>query len=246
MKTPLSNISVYMLFHHEWNAVRKSLESVLKHYPNCQILLGRDVLAPENNKELTDIDYEFITTRSCMEKFVRLNKNGEGLESFSIVECYEILKCHVDRALDVALKAKYDDILFLEPDGYMRFKHSPKVNLDMETLTENPYSQQVIRFVNENSSYALKIDGWGFVVGFVRKEALHKMHDWFGKNQKVIMELMNIDRRFAYMDFSFPLLAHMSGSIVEKSQKIIECNRRRSWRFSRKPLLHQYKEFHKV
>ena len=41
-----------MLFHHEWLAVKKSLDSVLKHYPNSQIILGRDQLEPEENNLL--------------------------------------------------------------------------------------------------------------------------------------------------------------------------------------------------
>jgi hypothetical protein len=235
-----------MLFHHEWLAVRKSLESVLKYYPNCQIILGRDELAPEINKELSLINYEYINTRSCMEKFVLLNKTGDGLKDFPIEDLFAILHCHVERAYDVAMKAQHEFILFLEPDGYMKHKHSPNLALDMETLTPNPYNQNVIDFVNKISPNKLKIHGWGFVVGFVRKEAILRMHTWFDQNPNTIKELMEIDRRFAYMDFSFPLLAHMSQSRVGKSKKIVECNRSKFWRFSRKPLLHQFKEFHNV
>lgn len=246
MKRKSENITVYMLFHHEWLAVRKSLESVLKHYPKCQIILGRDALAPETNSELSRFDYELIKTRSCMEKFVLRNKDGDGLKSFTIDECLEVLKCHLERALDVALKSKNEYILFLEPDGYMRFKHSPLKHLDMETLTVNKYSLEVMNFVNQNSNRKLQFDGWGFVVGFVRKEAILRMYAWFIEHQRLIIELMKIDKRFAYMDFSFPLLAHMSNSKVERSKKIVECNRNKLWWFSRKPLLHQFKPFHEV
>lgn len=235
-----------MLFHHEWLAVRKSLESVIKYYPNCQIILGRDELEPETNDELKSINYEYIETRSCMEKFVLLNKTGNGLKDFTVEDLFEILQCHVARAYDVAMKSKHDFILFLEPDGYMKYKHSPNLALDMETLTANPYNQNVIDFVNKISANKLSINGWGFVVGFVKKEAILRMQTWFNQNHSSIKYLLEIDRRFAYMDFSFPLLAHMSHSRVEKSKKIVECNRSKFWRYSRKPLLHQFKEFHHV
>jgi hypothetical protein len=246
LKLSIENISVYMLFHHEWLAVKKSLDSVLKHYPNSQIILGRDQLEPEENKLLENFSYQTVKSRSCMEKFVLLKKSGSGLEFFSEDDLLSIIKCHIERAFDVANLANHEFILFLEPDGFMRYKHVPDNDSDMETLVANKFSLEVIEFVGRVSDKPLNFDGWGFVVGYVRKSTIIKMHKWFFENQDTVLELMRIDRRFAYMDFAFPLIAHMSKARVVVTDKVTECNRNKFWRISRKPMLHQYKPFHEV
>lgn len=235
-----------MLFHHEWVAVKNSLDSVLRYYPNCQIILGRDELEPEQNKLLENFSYQTVKSRSCMEKFVLLNKSGSGLEFFSEEDLLSIIKCHIERAFDVANLAVHEFVLFLEPDGFMRFKHVPDNDSDMETLVANKYSPEVIEFVSRVSGKLMNFDGWGFVVGYVRRSTIIMMYKWFFENQDTVLELMRIDRRFAYMDFAFPLIAHMSDANVLVTNKVTECNRNRFWRFSRKPMLHQFKPFHEV
>lgn len=235
-----------MLFHHEWVAVKNSLDSVLRYYPHCQIILGRDQLEPEQNMLLENFSYQTVESRSCMEKFVLLNKSGSGLEFFPEEDLLSIIKCHVERAFDVANLAVHEFVLFLEPDGFMRFKHVPDIDSDMETLVANKYSVEVIEFVSRVSGKPMNFDGWGFVVGYVRRSTIIMMHKWFFENQDTVLELMRIDRRFAYMDFAFPVMAHMSGANVVVTNKVTECNRNRFWRFSRKPMLHQFKPFHEV
>lgn len=238
------SISVFMLFHHEWNALIRSLDSVKKYYPDAQFILGRDTLEFRRRDLVADYSPAVVETRSCMQKFLDHAYNLEGSQDFSLSEVVETVQCHVSRLKDVASHAEFENILCLEPDGFMRFKSQPRSDLDLDSLEANPYPNEILDLIREISGEPLPISGWGFVVGWTNKSCLNKIAAWCEINKDVLMKFAEIDHRFAYMDYSIPLLAHLSGSRVGNSNQVVECNRTRFWRLTRKPLLHQYKHNH--
>jgi hypothetical protein len=237
-------ISVFMLFHHEWNALIRSLESVEKFYPDAQVILGRDTLEFSRYDLVERFNPVVIESRSCMQKFLDYSYNLEGSQHFSSKEVLETVLCHVQRLKDVAEVASFENILCLEPDGFMRFKSEPSLDMDLDSLEANKYPQEILGAILEVSGRPLPISGWGFVVGWTNKNCLLKISAWCDSNQELLKKFAEIDHRFAYMDYSIPILAHLSGSKVGNSKQVEECNRNRFWRLSRKPLLHQHKYNH--
>jgi hypothetical protein len=234
--------SVYMIYFRENEAVVRSINSLLKHNNVKSILIARDSSPVEIFKDFRHLNTIYISRYDCMETFYA--KKGMDNPVRSIDDSFQIIKCYTGRLYEVALESITENILCLEPDTYIRGKIEFKRTLGIECVSVNDYPLDLLEKVKEISGTELTIPGWGFCVGLTTRSCLISIHNWVIENPQTIIELLEIDQRLENIDHGIPILAHLAGYKVGKSKQIIEVNRNRFWRFSRKPIVHQFKKFY--
>jgi hypothetical protein len=233
-----------MIFHNEWLAARSAIESAVEHNEIQDVIIARD------SKPIDDLAYfkhfnpNYLDTSSCMELFYRpKNHLGERPE-ISLTESLEIINCYVKRLESAARSTNSKEILCLEPDSLVRGPVKLSSGVDLECLTVNKYSKELVDFVNQLSKSVITIDGWGFCVGLVSRDCLIGIASFVSDNQSLISKLLKVDGRIVNIDHGLPILAHLAGFSVSKSKSITEVGRNRFWRFNRKPIVHQFKKYY--
>lgn len=233
-----------MIFHNEWLAARSALESAVDHN------LIQDVIIARDSKPIDDLAYfkhlnpKYLDTSSCMELFYRpKNHLGERPE-ISLSESLAIINCYVKRLESAARSTNSTEILCLEPDSLVRGPVKLSSGVDLECLTVNTYSKELVDFVNQLSKSVIPIDGWGFCVGLVSRDCLIGIASFVSDNQSLITKLLKVDGKIVNIDHGLPILAHLAGFSVSESKSITEVGRNRFWRFNRKPIVHQFKKYY--
>jgi len=235
------NLTALMIFHHEWAAVETCLRSFKKFYPDGQIILGRDSLTPYVHENIKYLNPELLSKNDAMEKMIELNFDSRSLLEISNAEKFQIVSKQMDRMRECAEKSQNEYILALEYDALVRGKIKVFDGVDLETLSINLYSAELINLIESITHRKVNFLGWGFVVGVVSRSAVFEATKWFENNRDVMMDLISIDSNFVYLDFLMPILVFLSGGNVEDNGLTIECNRDRFWRYRKNPLLHQYR-----
>jgi hypothetical protein len=233
-----------MIFHNEWLAAKRAIESVINHNQIQEVIIARD------SKPIDDLDYFknlspiYLETSSCMELFYRPKNHLEQRPEISSSESLSIINCYVRRLESAAQSSSSDDILCLEPDSLVRGPVKLSSGVDLECLTVNKYSKELVDFVNQKSKSSIPIDGWGFCVGLVSRACLIGIASFVNDNQSLIRKLLEVDGKIVNIDHGLPIFAHLAGFSVSKSNSITEVGRDRFWRFNRKPIVHQFKKYY--
>jgi hypothetical protein len=237
------SFSALVVFHNEFTAVKECLGSLKKHNGETEIFIARDSLPiDDRTKEIfNEFNPIYLPQQNCMDVIYEFILNKRHPSEMRPEQIKSLLSCNVDRMEKVAKLAKYEYILYLEPDVRVRNKLIPNKKLDMDSLTVNKYTEKFIQLVEKLSGRTLEFDGWGYCTGFATSEGFKKIKKWTLENEKSINELVAQDYRVAYADFIFPILFHMADLKVGESKMVTECNRDFLWRFNGKPIVHQYK-----
>lgn len=237
-------LSVYMIFHNEWLAARSAIESAVDHNQIQDVIIARDSKPIDDLAYFNHLNPIYLETSSCMELFYRpKNHLGERPE-ISLTESVAIINCYVKRLESAARSSNSDEILCLEPDSLVRGPVKLSSGVDLECLTVNKYSKELVDFVNRTSKSVIPIDGWGFCVGLVSRSCLIGIASFVSNNQSLISNLLKVDGKIVNIDHGLPILAHLAGFSVSKSKSITEVGRDRFWRFNRKPIVHQFKKYY--
>ena len=233
-----------MIFHNEWLAAKNAIRSALDNNQIQDIIIARD------SKPIDDLDYFknlnpiYLETSSCMELFYRPKNHLGQRPEISVSESLSIINCYVKRLKSAARLSSSDEILCLEPDSLVRGPVKLSSGVDLECLTVNKYSKELVDFVNRESESVIPIDGWGFCVGLVSRDCLIGIASFVNDNQSLITKLLEVDGKIVNIDHGLPILAHLAGFSVSKSKSITEVGRDRFWRFNRKPIVHQFKKYY--
>jgi hypothetical protein len=233
-----------MIFHDEWLAAKEAIRSALKHNEIVDVIIARD------SKPIDDLSYfeEFtpiyLETSSCMELFYRPKNEFGHRPKISLSEALAIINCYVNRLGNVARVSNATEILCLEPDSQIRGLVKLNSGTDLECLTVNRYSKELIDQVNIISKSQIPIAGWGFCVGLVSRACLLSIASFLNENQSLIADLIKVDEKLVNIDHGLPIFAHLAGFSVSKSSAITEVGRNRFWRLNGKPIVHQYKKYY--
>ncbi len=235
------NLSLFVLFHHEWNAINASIKKFLDLYPDGDIIVARDTLEFNEKNKLIQFPYKLVKTYSCMQKFIDLAWDLKTEESLSETECFKLMQCHIQRLVDVADCADNEWILAIESDAMIN-KRVPILDFsDIDIIEVNKFDLKYISEIQKISGDIFKASGWGFVVGPIRKDLIYKIYKWFHSNPELISRLINLDKRIVVMDFFIVVASHFVNARITNSNLVTECLRNKFWRLSSRPLLHQYK-----
>jgi hypothetical protein len=235
---------VYLIFHDEWLAAKEAIASALKHNKIVDVIIARD------SKPLDDLSYfkEFspiyLETSSCMELFYRPKNEFGQRPRIYFSESLSIINCYVNRLEKAAQVSNASEILCLEPDSLIRGRVKLSSGTDLECLTVNKYSKELLDQVNLISNSKIPIEGWGFCVGLVSRACLLGIASFVNENQLLIADLIKVDEKLVNIDHGLPIFAHLAGFSVSKSGAITEVGRNRFWRLNRKPIVHQYKKYY--
>jgi hypothetical protein len=195
----------------------------------------------KHHERLKAYNPKFINTYSTTQFFIEMQFNRENLEDISNEEFLIKFSQDLARMEETLEQCKNKYLLYLEADSMVISKTIIRQNFDMDSLIANPYPIKVLDYIKGNSRQDLPITGWGFVTGLIKVSAAMHMVAWARKNQKLLVELFNIDRRFIYLDYFAPILMHLSGGTVINSGLVGECLRDKAWRKKNYSLLHQYR-----
>ena len=231
-----------MIYFREHEAVVRSIQSLIRHNNVKSILIARDSSPVEIFKEFRELNILYISRYNCMDSFYKKQKLSNPVRSYA--DSFQIIKCYIDRLYEVASKSISENILCLEPDTFIRGKIEFTSSLGIECVSVNDYPINLLEKVKEISGTDLAISGWGFCVGLATRSCLISIHNWIENNPQTVFELLTIDQRLENIDHGIPIFAHLAGYKVGKSNQIVEVNRNKFWKFSRKPIVHQFKKFY--
>lgn len=234
-----------MFFHNELNAVKFSLEQLIKNNSTTRILIGRDGL-PINSviDNFNSFNLETIADSDCHTRVLKKEIQGFDVKNFTLQETLQILLCHINRLNLASLKSKTEFMLLLEPDVWVRKKINNPPSKDLETLTSNKYPKRLINLLENEKNETFELEGWGACTAFFRTASIQQVHEWTFKNTDYVKYLIKVDWRMLYADFALPILFFLAGCTIGKSPSMIECNRNLFWRFSSAPIVHQYKRYY--
>lgn len=235
------NLTALMIFHHEWEAVEVCLKSFRKFYPDGQIMLARDSLNPYIPDNLRYLNPEILSKNDAMEAMHEFHFDSRSLFELPTEQRLQIVMKQINRMKECATRSKNDFILALEYDALVRGKVRVYSGVDLETLSANRYSPNLIHTVESLCQRKVSFFGWGFVVGIVRTSAIIKAAVWLEDNLEVMKHLVELEPNFVFLDFLMPMLIFLSGGNVEDNGLTVECSRDRFWRYRKAPLLHQYR-----
>jgi hypothetical protein len=235
------SLTALLIFHHEWVEVKRIINEFHKFYPDSEVILSRDTLKPMLPEFLKSSNIKIMNTYECMQPLIELNWNLENASDLKLSKRYSIVESQLARLNEAANLANTEFLLALESDAHIRSKIPIYVDSDVESLEVNKYNSDLLDYVERISGKPFPLKGYGFVVGTFSKKSAQNAFTWFKSNTKYIEDLLNIDSNLVYLDALFPLMAHLSGSIISNNNLTIECKRDRFWRLKPQPLVHQYK-----
>ena len=241
MISNFENVDGLIIFHHEWKSLSECAKSFREFYPNGTLFIARDNLPMKHHLRLKEHNPIYIKTYSTTEFFLKMKFNDEHLEDISNLEFIDKVKQDLERMKETLSQCKNKYLLYMEADSKILSKTVITEEFDMDSLDANTYPTNVIDKIRNFSGTPFPLKGWGFVTGFIKVETGLKMIEWANKNENVLIQFFNLDRRFIYLDYFAPILMHLSGGKVIKSGKVGECLRDKKWRKRDYTLLHQYR-----
>jgi hypothetical protein len=175
-----------------------------------------------------------------MQPLVDLNFNLETARDIELGKRTEIVINQLARLNEIANTSETEFILGLEHDAKIRKIIPVYEDTDLEILEFNKYPEKLLQYIQKISGRSLNFIGWGFVVGVFSKSIAIKSYEWALKNPKTIESLIFEYPSMVYLDFLFPIIAHLAGGTISNHGLTVECKRDRLWRFRKAPLLHQF------
>lgn len=238
------NMDAIIIFHHEWESLRIAALSFKQHYPEGKLLIARDTLALEKKPYLDALGALYVRTYSTTQFFIDLKHEGRKLSSVTDKEFLGKITQDISRLEEAAMLATSEYLICMEADSLVRGRVAVNPKFHMDTLVANPYTRHFRKLVSELSGTNFPIEGWGFVTGYVNRDALTRSLDWAKLNLGVLIRLFNEDQRFLYLDHFLPVLFHLAGESIYHSGQVGECLRDPKWQSKDYTLLHQYREYY--
>ena len=232
-------LTALVIFHHEWKAIHECLSGFRKFYPDGKVLLARDGLDPVIPKILEEFSPSCLKTFSPMQELVELNWNLQSIEDLTIEKLERIFDMQIQRMFHAAMASDTEFLLALEWDATVRGRVPVNRNIDLEILEVNPLTQEFKLDLEIMSGRKVEFDGWGFVVGTIRRDAILEAENWLRENRVTLVQFLAKWPKIVYLDLLIPVLFHFAGLKIGNSGFTTECKRDRFWRFRRSPLLHQ-------
>jgi hypothetical protein len=236
----IMKFTVVMVYHNEVKATNDALRQVLKNN-DCDVLIARDAL-PIEVDHFKNFAVQYLTEMSCMQTIYDNLRVGREVSKLDSSMMLKILLCNIRRMVEAAELAETEYIFYMEPDVLVRRRIRPNTKLALECLDVNKYPLAMIKQIESISNKKMGVDGWGFCAGFATTAGFKAVGKWAESNETYLLQLLELDHRFIFSDFAFPILFHLVGLEVGKTRHIVECNRNPLWRISLKPIVHQYRK----
>jgi hypothetical protein len=236
----IMKFTVVMTYHNEVQATNDALREVLKNN-DCDVLIARDAL-PIEVDHFKNFAVRYLTEMSCMQTIYDQIRAGKDVSKLDSSLMLKILLCNIRRMAEAAEAAETEYIFYMEPDVLVRRRIRPNTKFAMECLDVNKYPLALMEQIESISNRKLGVDGWGFCTGFATTAGFKTVVNWAESNENNLLDLLELDHRFIFADFAFPILFHLIGLEVGKTRQIVECNRNPLWQISLKPIVHQYRK----
>jgi hypothetical protein len=230
---------VVMTYHNEVKATNIALRNVIRTN-DCDVFIARDAL-PIDFDHFKDIPVTYLSQMSCMKEIYEQITLKKEISNLSSLQLRSILMCNIRRMGEAAGMSKTEYIFYMEPDVLVRRRIKPETKFAMECLDANRYPAELLEYIERLSNRKYGIKGWGYCAGFASVVGFKAVSSWAESNQSLLLKLIELDHRFIFADFAFPILFHLVGFEVGKTKQIVECNRNPFWRISSKPVVHQYR-----
>ena len=228
-----------MTYHNEVKATNIALRKVMRTN-DCDVFIARDAL-PIDIDHFKGMPVTYLSQMSCMKEIYEQITLKKEISNLSSLQLQSILMCNIRRMGEAAAMSKTDYIFYMEPDVLVRRRIKPETKFAMECLDVNKYPTELIEFIESFSKRKFGVNGWGYCAGFASVVGFKTVSSWAESNQSLLLKLVELDHRFVFADFAFPILFHLVGFEVGKTKQIVECNRNPFWWISSKPVVHQYR-----
>lgn len=237
-------LDAVVIFHHEWKAVKRVCEEYLRFYPSGRIFLARDTLPQYKHPLLSEFPVEYLESFECMQKINEMIWDERPMSELDQETRMKIVLNQVDRLAHASEQVRTDYFLALEYDASVRGRVPIYSGTDLESLDVNKYPDWLLNELLIKTGRPLGIDGWGFVVGTVRREIPSLIASWARNNDAYLRNLVDREPRMVVLDFLYPVVCHLAGGSVANHGLTIECDREKNWKRQKAPLLHQYRGRH--
>lgn len=244
MNVIFPDLDAVIIFHHEWKAVKRVCDEYLSLYPRGRVLLARDTLPVYQHPMLSGMPVEYLDTYECMEKITHMIWDDRPMGELPLGVRMDIVMNQIFRMKHAAERAQTEFFLVLEYDASVRGRVPIFPDTDIESLDINKYPAWLLEQIRAISGRELGVDGWGFVVGTVRRQLCLDVATWAKNNYSVLQSLVEREPRMVVLDFLYPIVSHLADGKVGNHGLTVECDRDKNWKKSKAPLLHQYRGRH--
>lgn len=236
-----SSIGFMYTCFNEIEAVKFSIDSVKKHYPNSKIHLfseGGDIwnFLIENFENI-----KISVEDDTMSKIISHVTDENFLDPFY----QELIKKSTYATLNRVVKAieycESDYLIMMDPDAFIRGKLTIPKNVKLLGSRVNTHMPQKVKDVLASLEGAKVIDCWGATPGIFHCDTFIKAYKNALSKPETMNDLFNSFYAMFAHDFLIPIIFAMIGEEETFNPEIVECCRNLNWRNTTHPIVHQFK-----
>jgi hypothetical protein len=238
-----SEIGFFYTVFNEIEAVEYSIRSLKENYPNCLIYLvsdgGTDFSYLE--KEITNLKTSLED--DTMSKTFEINKSNFQTSHYQQVT-ERCVKSLIKR-LSIAIEYLGTDyVVMLDPDALIRGKLSISHGSKLLGTRVNRGFPRSFRKIMKNFPGGISINHWGATPAIFEVKTFLRARDNLLNNWSIFTKLgVNFEALYAH-DVILPVMFGLIGIEEEFNPDITECLRDKTWKFNKKPLVHQFRDFY--
>jgi hypothetical protein len=235
------DFGVFYTCYREDEAVEFSLKNLRAVYPDCPVYLVSD----------GGSDFSFLSS-SGIEIESKLEHDSRGFipkidpNSFLLPENQKLIKDSIVTFLDRCTRAiEYCQkpwLLIMEPDVLVVGKLSAPKDCVMLGSRVNEGLSRSLRDIVNSVPGSIDVNHWGATPALFEVEAFKRSRDVLLNTPGLLDSLCASDCRLANYDVLISVMFALAGYEETFNPELVECLRNPYWRFSGKPLIHQYRE----
>jgi hypothetical protein len=233
------DFGIFYTCYKENDAVEFSLKQLRNVYPDCPVYLvsdgGSDFSFLKIEGVESNLEYDSRGFIPKIDHRTYLLPENQRLIKDSIVTFLD--RC--SRAIEFCQKPW---LLIMEPDVLVIGKLTAPDNCVMLGSRINEGLSIQLREIVKSVPGSIDVNHWGATPALFEVEAFKKSRDVLLNTPGLLDALCASDCRLANYDVLISVMFALAGFEETFNPELVECLRNPSWRFSGKPLIHQYRE----
>lgn len=241
-----TSIGVRYAAFREVSAVNYSLRRLREVYPDAPVYMISDGGSDFSYLE-SDPKIRFFMGEDTM-GYAAAGPSLDGMIANGTFDVELALKIgepvhFMNRMRDAVAYCNTDYMLLMEPDVIVRGEIKIDPSHHLVGQKPNEIEPKILEYIRARAGNQT-VRHFGPVGGLVRSESFMKVFEMVQRDPEMLRDLLKISPRVKCWDYLIVVLFAIAGYPYEESDQIIECIRDQSWKYSKHPVVHQFREFY--
>jgi hypothetical protein len=233
----------YLTAFDEELAVRKLFQNIKNVFPEVNVYFTSDGGLDFSNLISSSNRVKFCMGEDSLSGTFRINGDNyrETLNQKVIVEAALVFLRRMEEAIDY-LSSEF--IVVIDPDTKFRRKFTvqPATRL-LGTRVNSGLPESTTKVLQKYGG--IPITAWGANPAIFHAETFRAgLLQIDGKRRDFLEEIAETYYGIFAYDLLIPIVFSLAGIAEKFNANIVECGRNKLWRFSRKPIIHQYRKYY--